>query len=373
MAVNETPYANWIEIDLSAIEHNVRTVIQQTGVALMAAVKGNAYGHGAVECAKAALAGGASWLAVARCDEALELRHAGISAPILILGVLTPAEYELALAEDVTVVLPSYAVADVISAAAQRVGKTANVHMAIETGMGRLGVMHHQAAGLAQHLNELGNVHLDGVFSHFANADLKDDPTQAAQLEQFDLALASLQAAGYEPRWVHHANSGALYALPQARYNLVRAGQAVLGLNPFGYQGLPQEWKPAMTAWKAHLISCKLLPKGWHVGYGSTYTTQDDEIIGVLSIGFGDGIRRVTELDVLIGGERVPMVGKTCMDVIMVRLPRAYPLYEEVVLFGRQGDAEISLEEFATMNGTVHVDVSTLAHPRVPRVYYRSA
>ena len=372
MAINDSPYSNWLEINLGAVERNVQSVLKQTGVDLMAAVKANAYGHGAVACGKAALAGGAKWLAVARYDEANELREAGITAPILNLGIMTPQEYELAIEEDITLVLSGFDVANVISMCANRAGKPARVHMAIETGMGRLGVMPEQAADLAQHLRDLGNVELDGVFSHFANSDVDSHPVTESQLKQFNLALDSLHAAGFEPRWVHHANSGALYALPEARFNLVRGGQAVLGLNPYNYRGMPAEWEPALTAWKAHLVSCKMLPKGSTVGYGSTYTTSGDEIIGVLSVGFGDGIRRVQKLEVLIGGERVPMVGSTCMDVIMVRLPRAYPLYEEVVLIGSQGEASISIEEFAAMNGTVHVDISTLVNKRVPRLYYRT-
>jgi len=365
-------YPTWLEIDLSAVEQNARYLIHHTGSALLAAIKANAYGHGAVEIGKAALAGGASWLGVARYSEAHTLRQAGITAPILILGILTPSEINSAIAEDITLALPSLELVDIISAAAGKLNKKATVHMVVDTGMGRLGVLPEQALTLAKHITASSTIELNGIFSHFAMSDFKDHPMMAQQLANFNLVLDQLAAAGIQPKWVHHANTGATLALPDARYNMVRAGQGVLGLNPFSYRSKPKELKPALTAWKARLVSCKSLPKGWSVGYGAKYTTTQDEIIGVVSVGFGDGLRRVDGYEVLIGGQRVPVVGATCMDQIMIRLPREFPLYEEVVIVGSQGNETITIEELASVCGTVHVDITTLINQRVPRVYYHS-
>jgi len=365
-------YPTWLEIDLTAVEQNAHTIIQSTGTALLAAIKANAYGHGAVEVGKAALAGGASWLGVARYSEAHTLRQAGITAPILILGVLTPSEITLAIEEDITLALPSIELVEIVSSAAKSVNKKAVVHMVVDTGMGRLGVLPEQSVTLAESIIAAGNIELNGIFSHFAMSDFDNHPMMAQQLDRFNQVLDRLAAAGIHPKWVHHANTGATLALPSARYNMVRAGQGVLGLNPFSYRSKPEQLKPALTAWKARLVSCKTLPKGWTVGYGATYTTSQDEIIGVLSVGFGDGLRRVTGYEVLISGQRVPVVGFTCMDQIMVRLPREYPLYEEVVIVGSQGNETISIEDLAAVCGTVHVDMTTLINQRVPRVYYRS-
>ncbi len=338
----------------------------------MSVVKANAYGHGAVEVGKTALAAGACWLAVARVGEALALRQAGITAPVLVLGMPPLGELDEAIGAGITLPLTGFEAAEMLSQRALAVGKDVNVHLKVDTGMGRLGVFAEEAVRLAEYAESLGGIHLDGIYSHFAMADKEDHPLMKAQLTRFQTALDNLASENIHFKWVHHANTGATLDFPESRFNLMRGGQLTMGLNPFEYKGLPDDLQPALTAWKSRLISCKEMPAGWGVGYGSLHTAKEKEIIGAASVGFGDGIRRVMGIEVLVGGRRVPVVGSTCMDQIMMSLPEKFPLNSEVVLIGTQGEESQTVEEFASFFGIVHVDLTTLINSRVPRVYYRS-
>ena len=277
-----TPYPTWLEINLAAVERNAKTIIETTGSDLMAVVKGNAYGHGSIEIGKAALAGGAKWLAVARVGEALELRQAGIEAPVLVLGLPPSYEVDAALQNNLTLPLPSFEAAEIFAKRAKELGKTLNVHLKVDTGMGRLGVLPEDVLPLARKALELGGIKLDGIFSHFAASDQDHSPMMNIQLQNFKKALQSLDEAGLRPQWVHIANTGASLAFPESHFNLVRGGQSIVGLNPFVYTSKPEILEPALTAWKARLISCKELPAGWGVGYGPEYVTNETELIGAV-------------------------------------------------------------------------------------------
>jgi len=337
----------------------------------MAVLKGNAYGHGAVEIGRAALKGGAAWLAVARVDEAMALRCAEITAPVLVLGTPPYAQVDTAIANTITLPLANFEAAEVYSQRAKALGRPIQVHLKVDTGMGRLGVLPHEILPLAQKARELGGIDITGIFSHFANAGDENDPLTDVQIRNFQTALSALETAGLRPRWAHLSNTPALLSLPEARFDMVRGAEAHLGLNPFSFRELTEPLMPALTAWKARLISCKMLPACWSIGYGSAYTLQTDEMIGVISAGFGDGIRRVPHNEVLIEGLRVPVVGATCMDAVMVKLPRAFPLDSVVTLLGTSGTETITLEDIANRYHTVHVDVLSGITARVPRVYYR--
>ncbi len=366
------PYATWLEINLAAVERNTQFITRSTGVAFMAVLKGNAYGHGAVEVGKAALKGGAAWLAVARMDEALELRRAGITAPILVLGTIPYAQVDAAIANTITVPLSSFEAADVYSQRAKALGRPLQVHLKVDTGLGRLGVLPHEILPLAQKARDLGGIDVSGLFSHFANAGDGDHPLNGVQVRNFQTALTSLETAGLRPRWAHLCNTAGSLAIPEARFDMVRGAEAHLGFNPFSFRALNENepLQPALTAWKARLVSCKTLPAGWSIGYGSTYTLQSDELIGVVSAGFGDGIRRVPGNEVLIEGHRLPVLGATCMDVVMVKLPKAFPLDTEVTLLGKSGNEVITIDDIAARYHTVHVDFMMGLTARVPRVYY---
>lgn len=363
----KTPHPTWIEVDLSAVTRNCARIIQDTSTPLMSIVKGNAYGHGAVEVGKAAVRGGASWLGVARYCEARALREAGIEVPVLVLGMVTPEEVDEAIQQRVTPTLHDPFTLELFSARARAAGRTLNVHLKVETGLGRVGVFPGDVVAFARKATQESALNLDGLYSHMAVAD-EIHPLNDLQIQRFKKVVEAMEDQGMRPRWVHLANSAASYWLPETRYDLVRVGNVGLGLRIRLDRPLPEAYRPALT-WKAKLASCRVLPKGWGVGYGQTYVTEREELIGVIPVGYGDGLRRVPGNEVLIGGMRCPMVGGLCLDQSMVRLPRPFPMGEEVVIIGSQGGEAIWLHELAALCKTTQVDLSTHLHSRVPRIY----
>ncbi len=361
-------FPTWLEIDLSAVRSNSAQILKETGTALMAIVKGDAYGHGAVEVSRTALAGGASWLGVARYNEARALRQAGIRVPILVLGMVTPEEVDEAIAAQVTLTLHSPESLQLFSARALAAGQALRVHLKVDTGMGRLGVFAEETLPFARQALAAGGLEIDGIFSHLAAAEEPDNPFNNLQTRRFQSALQSLDQAGLHPRWVHLANSAAAFYLAETRHNLVRVGNVVLGLRIRIDQPLPAHYQAALT-WKASLAACRRLPAGWGVGYGPAYITARDEWIGVVPVGYGDGLRRAPGNQVLIGGEKLPVLGRLCLDQCMVKLPRPYAPGEEVVIIGEQGDQSIWVHDLATLYQTSQVDISTHLHARLPRVF----
>jgi alanine racemase len=362
------PFPNWIEINLSAIEHNTRYLLESTQKPLMAVVKADAYGHGSIEVGKTALKAGASWLAVARYGEARVLREAGIDAPILVLGMTTPDEVDEAIASGVTLTLYSVEVAHMFSERAKAAGMPVLAHLKIDTGMGRLGVFSEEAVSFAKYVQSLEGITVDGIYSHFAMATVPGDPLTPLQTKRFKQAVNSLKEADLLPKWVHLANSAGSYYEPDAHFNLVRAGSAVVGLAFRDNTPYPSTMRRSFQ-WKTRLASCKMIPKGWSIGYGQLYHLEQDELIGVIPVGYGDGYRRKYGNHVLIEGQRVPVVGAECMDQTMIRLPREYPLGTEVVLIGEQGDEAIYVEDICLTWKTIEVDVTTILNKRIPKIY----
>ena len=359
-------HPTWIDIDLAAVTRNSAEIIRDTGTPLLAVLKGDAYGHGAVRVAAAALAGGASWIGLARFGEAQALRAAGLGAPILVLGMVTPDEVDGAIALGLTLTLHSRAALALFAARARCAGRELAVHLKVDTGLGRLGVFPGEIVALARAALAEG-LRVDGVYSHLALADQEHGHNQL-QIQRFEEALDSLQAAGLRPRWAHLANSAAAFHLPAARHDLVRVGNVVLGMRIQPERALDPKYRPALS-WRARLASCRRLPAGSGLGYGQAYVTPAEEWIGVVAVGYGDGLRRVPGNQVLIGGARCPVLGQLCLDQIMVRLPGPFPEGEEVVLIGTQGRESIGLHDLALLYGTSQVDVSTHLHARVPRCY----
>jgi len=362
-----TTHPTWIEINLSAIARNCAHIIRDTGVPLMAIVKGSAYGHGAVEVSRAALDGGAIWLGVARFAEARALRQSGIRAPILTLGMVTPDEVDEAIASDVTLTLHSLETLQLFSARARSARKPVSVHLKVDTGMGRLGVFAEEVVAFTRQAQAAGGIHMDGMYSHLATAE-EQNPFNEIQCQRFDLAVRAMEESSLRPRWVHLANSAAAFHLPRSRYDMVRVGNVVLGLRIRVDQPLPDHYQPALT-WKAQLASCRLLPAGWSVGYGASYMTPREEFIGVIPVGYGDGLRRVDGNQIIINGIKCPVVGRVCLDQLMVRLPHPYPMGEEVVIIGQQENASQWVHDLAALYQTSQVDFTTLIHSRVPRIY----
>jgi len=364
----ENRFVTWLEIDLSAIEDNVRRLCALTRTPLMAVVKANGYGHGASQVARAAASGGAAWLGVARLAEALELRAAGLRVPILILGVVSVAEVEAAVAADVALTVSSIELVRAYGQRAAALGVQARIHLKIDSGMGRLGVLPNEALTAVHEVQRHTALRLEGLFTHLARADESDPAPTHAQLSAFQAVVEGLREEGLPLPLLHAANSAAALNFPEARLSLVRAGIAMYGLHPSVEAPLPEGFRPALT-WKAQLASCKELAKGHGVSYGHQYVTRAREIVGVIPLGYADGFRRARPNTVLIQGARVPVVGRVCMDQCMVRLPAALPLGTEVVLIGRQGSEVISAEEVAERWETNNYEVVTGLGARVPRVY----
>ena len=214
-------HPTWIEINLSAVANNSAHVIRDTGTPLMAIVKGDAYGHGAVEVNRAAISGGASWLGVARFGEARILRQSGIHAPILVLGMVTPDEVDEAIASNVTLTLHSLETLQLFSTRARAANQAVLAHLKVDTGMGRLGVFAEEIISFTRQAQAAGGIHIDGMYSHLAAAE-DQNPFNEIQCQRFDLAVHAMEEFGLRPRWVHLANSAAAFFLPQSRYNMVR-------------------------------------------------------------------------------------------------------------------------------------------------------
>lgn len=369
--LNKSPVFTWIEVNLSAVEGNVRAIRSIAGVPLMAVVKANGYGHGAVEISRSALTAGASWLAVSCAEEGLALREAGISAPILVLGLVTAQEADEAIAAGLSLTVYCLESAQLYSLRSAALGRSVCIHLKVDTGMGRLGTLPGpDTLSLARSIVSMPSILLEGIFTHLACADEADPSPTLEQLERFQATLQALAEEGIRPAWVHAANSAATLAFPQSRFNIVRAGVAIYGVHPSAQVTLSAAFRPALS-WKARLVSCKVLPPGWGVSYGMEYRTKQEETVGVIPVGYADGWRRNRPNVVLLHGKRTPVIGRICMDQCMVRLPEGASLGTEVVLIGRQGEEEIRTEEVADRWGTINYEVITGISARMPRVFIR--
>ncbi len=372
----------WVEVNLGAIERNARrlTEIAGRGVELMAMVKANAYGHGAVEVSLAALRGGSAWLGVVAVGEGIELRRAGIDAPILVLGPTPPDWARAGVENQLALAVFSIDAAQAVSDAARELHTRARVHIKVDTGMTRLGVLPEQVVEFARAVRDLGSIEIEGVFTHFAMADTPDafdvegwgnEYTQQ-QLARFREVLDALERAGIRAQYRHCANSPAIVHLPQARLNLVRSGILIYGLDPSDEAPRPPDFIPALS-FKTQVASVKSVPAGTCVGYGCTFRTVRASRIAVLMVGYADGFRRQLSNRgaALVRGKRAPVVGRVCMDMTMIDVTDIDGVQpgDEVVLIGKQGAEEIRAEEVARIAGTNNYETVTTISARVERRY----
>ncbi len=363
-----------IEVDLDAIAHNVRAIKAHVGpaVTVIAVVKANAYGHGALEVARTALRHGAGRLAVARAEEGIHLRHAGITAPILVMNYTLPDEIEAAIAHDLTLTVTDRLSAERLSALGEQIGRALPVHVKIDTGMGRFGLLPDEALPFIEQAAALPGVWIEGLYTHFAVADLPDKAYTLGQFGIFQDVRARLAAAGYHIPVCHVANSAAALDLPEMHLDAVRVGIAMYGLRPSNEVEPAVPLRPAL-ALKSHVARVRTLPAGSSISYGRTYITPRAMPVALIPVGYGDGYHRLLSNRgaVLINGQRAPIVGRVCMDQFVVDISQAGPvaLGDEVVLIGSQGDARISAEEVAAWAETINYEVTTGLLPRVPRLY----
>lgn len=361
----------WVEIDLAAIRHNVTLVKQllTPGVKLCAVVKADAYGHGAVPVAKAALEVGADFLAVALYQEALELRQAGIKAPLLILGALQEEYAEGIVAADICQAVFSLEAVQALSVAAAKLRRPARVHVAVETGMNRIGVDPGEIASFVKAAAALPGIEINGCFSHFASADDVDKTFCTEQLRRFNQARQAIKDAGVVIPIFHIANSAAIAAEPSLELNMVRQGITLYGLKPADLLTADLSYRPAMCL-KAKVVHVKEIRAGETVGYGRSYTAEVPRIIATLPLGYADGISRKLSNrgQVLLRGKRAQIVGKVCMDQLMLDVTDipGVRVGDEAVLFGKP---ELPAEKVADWQETITYEVVCGISKRVPRVY----
>lgn len=365
----EKDYSTWVEIDLAVIQDNLRYVRDLSGVEVMAIVKANAYGHGALPVAQAALKAGASWCGVARIEEALELRAMGLDCPILLLGYTPVSRMPDAINQRISMTVWSYEQVWKASEFGLKLETPARLHLKVDTGMGRLGIPPESTLALAEYISGTPGVLLEGLFTHFARADELDNTTSDHQEDNFRSVILELEERGLRPPLVHAANSAASLTRPSAHFDMVRLGIAMYGLHPSLERPNPASFRPALT-WKAVLSQVKLLPAGSGISYGHEYITQKEERVGTIPLGYADGFRRTTGNYVLVGGWRVPVIGRVCMDQIMVQLDDVPDAQagDTVILLGEQGDSRITAEDIAEVWGTINYEVVCAIGARVPRI-----
>jgi len=366
----------WAEVDLDAIAGNASLLARLVRPArLCAVVKANAYGHGSVAAARAALAGGASWLAVALTEEGEELRQAGVDAPVLILSEPFGAAMEEAVLLGLT---PTVYTLDGVAAAAaaRRPGRPpVSVHVKVDTGMHRVGADLDDAVAVAEKVGASPDLRLEGLWTHMAVADA-DPAYTAEQLERFERVRAALAERGVVPEMVHAANSAGAILRPASRYDLVRTGIALYGYPPAPEHGARPELvglRPALQL-KARVTHVRRLAAGERISYGRRYSLPEESVVATVPLGYADGVpRRLYETGgtVLVGGRRRPIAGVVTMDQLMVDCgPGAdVSVGDEVVLIGRQGDEAVTAEDWAGLLGTISYEVVSALSARVARRY----
>jgi alanine racemase len=365
-------------IDTGAVTRNCRRLGEELGegTALCAVVKADAYGHGAIPCARAALAGGATWLAVAAADEAAELRAALPGARLLVLGALTPAELETALGADADIAVWRSGFLDLVRARAGARDEPPRIHVKYDTGMGRLGARDPgEVVELVNAAAAAPEVELTGLWTHFATADEADPSFFLTQLERFTRLADALRSE--HPGLIRHAaNSAATLANHASHFDLVRCGIAIYGLDPFGRDPAERRLEPALEL-RSYVADVKRFSAGDSAGYGRTWTAPQDTQVGVLPIGYGDGVRRAlsNDAEVLVGGRRYPVVGTISMDNLTVDLGPEPAIEQgaEAVLIGAQGEERILAEELAARLDTINYEITCGISPRVPRESVRGS
>jgi alanine racemase len=386
----DVPPLTWAEIDLGALAHNYRELrrVTASSAAMMAVVKADGYGHGATQVARVALENGVQFLAVARMDEAVRLRKAGISAPILLFGYSLPAYVDILASQDIRAALNSLDGARIISVEAARRNATVKAHIKVDTGMGRLGLLTDEIAVQTVSgeqfnrtineilaINALPGIEVEGIFTHFASSDSRDKDHAKIQLSRFIKLLETLKEHSLRVKYRHAANSAAIIDMPESHLDLVRPGIAQYGLWPSDEVHKERiDLRPVMSI-KSRIIQVKEVGAGFAVSYGSTYVTPRPTRIATIPIGYADGYDRIlsSKGHMLIQGMRAPIIGRVCMDFTMIdvgHVPDVH-LEDEVVILGSQGDETITADEIAKRVGTINYEIVSSLTSRVPKMYVR--
>lgn len=370
----------WAEVNLDNIAHNVREIrrITEERAEICGVVKADAYGHGVMEVAKTLLENGVTRLAVSMLDEAIQLRSVGINVPILILSYTDPIRADEIILNNVTQTVFSQDLAKALSQSAVKLKKEVKIHVKIDTGMTRVGFMSgYNAVKEVVEISKLPGIVIEGLFTHFASADEEDKSYTKMQFEKFMSICAELNRIGLYIPVKHVSNSAAIIEFPEMSLNMVRPGIALYGLYPSNSVNSQKlDLKPAMM-FKANVILVKKVEKDVFISYGRSFCTKKESKIATLPIGYADGYSRLlnNKGEVLICGEKVPIVGKICMDQCMVdvtSLGKDVHVGDEVVIFGKQGKNQITIEDVADKLGTINYEVVCIVGKRIPRVYLKN-
>ncbi|PID58595.1 alanine racemase [candidate division KSB3 bacterium] len=369
----------WAEIDLDCVAHNLREFqrILPPSTLIMAVLKADAYGHGAVEIAQTALESGASWLAIALPEEGVLLRRQGIAAPILLLGSSPPGTEAAIIANDLCPNIFTIESAQRFAECATSHGKTLPFHLKIDTGMGRIGVRPEQLQAFLDAVKALPQLELQGVFSHFSKADERDRSYSQKQCDRFQDCLTMIHEAGFRPQYRYLCNSAAAMDPPNTTHvDMVRIGIGMYGLYPSHDVDRTIVRLKTVLQWKARITHLKELPSGEAVSYGGKFITQRRTTVATLPLGYADGFRRglwARQWQVLVRGQRAPLIGRICMDMCMIDVTDidGVEINDEVVLLGQQGDEMIHTDMMAAALETINYEITCLIGKRVPRVYIK--
>jgi len=372
---NSSQRPTWAEINLDNLIHNFRVTRAALGhgVAIMPALKADAYGHGAIECARSLVRAGAEWFGVALPEEGLKLRDAGIATPILCLGGFWEGQEQSLIARRLTPVVFRLDLLERLDRAAKSAGSRADYHLKVDTGMGRLGVPFSELASFLESASRFENLRLDGVMTHLASAD-SDPAFTEKQIAAFEQAVEMVRARGHRPTWIHEANSAGAHAYPQSRGNLVRLGGVLYGLwrDVTNKSVAPLDWRPVMSL-STRIAFLKTVAQDSPLGYGGTFVTKRESRIATLPIGYEDGLRRVLSNcgQVIVRGQLAPIAGRVSMDLTLVDVTDIHyaAVGDDVVIIGDQGANQITAEGIAAQIGTISYEVTCGVSERVPRVY----
>lgn len=377
--VLDSPQANgwwgrplWVEIDLDALSFNVVSLKRQAGPAAMAVVvKANGYGHGALGVARAVLEAGAERLAVICVDEGEQLRRAGITAPILVMGHSPVSDARRVVELGLTPTVNAQEMGRALAREADAAGVRQPVHVKVDTGLNRYGASPQEVVPLAEALREMPSLEVEGIFTHFASADEGD---KRFTLEQYTIFRAVVEKLPWIPIR-HVSNTATLLDRPEMSLDMVRPGVGVYGLYPSRHVSRSLKLRPVLSL-KSRIIRLTSLAPGDSVSYGRTWRANRPSIIGLVMCGYGDGLPRSLSNrgSLLVGGRRVPVAGRVCMDMCMVDVTDVPDVAEgdEVVIIGRQGEAEITVDEVADLCGTISYEILCGISARVPRLYLRA-
>jgi alanine racemase len=367
----------WAEVDLDKLAHNMRE-IRRNAVSkdIIAVIKADGYGHGALDIAPTLLENGATRIAVAVLNEAVELRRGGIEEPIMVLGFTPPSQIDMLLRYDIEQTVYSYDLAKEISQLSKKKNKVAKIHIALDTGMGRIGFLpNDESAEVVYKISKLPNIIIEGLFSHFSSADEDDKTYTDMQLDRYTAFYNKLISNGVKVNIRHIANSAAIIDMPQSHFEAVRPGIILYGYYPSEHVFKNKiDLKPVMSL-KTNIVHIKNLPAGEYISYGREFKTLRESVIATLPVGYADGYTRLlfNKAKVIINGSFVPVIGRICMDQCMVDVTeiKNVKVGDEVVLMGEQGDLSFTADHIAELIGTINYEITCMISKRVPRVYIK--